>query len=354
MKKQLFLALNKMLIAAFFLAASANAVFCSDIDDYDRRLASAAETAAGYALDPEVSAGKDAIDEASKELKKLIPKSETIVTPYGEMNAENEWIYTELDAIAAAEQASTRSDRFSNISRRLNAIRSAIAELKTAPQSSATKDQTKQKLDEILKREEFQKIQEKEKSAFAKTWDRFIKWLESMMPEVGFAPSSAPMISTGIAQFLQILIYLILGSLAAFALYRIAKYFGFDRERQKKEIAEDRVILGEKIARDQTPRGLFGEAEALAADGDLRGAIRKGYIAYLFHLGEKRIIRLAGNKTNRDYLRDANSDASLTEDMRGLTVSYEKNWYGNAVSQPDDWDDFRTSYLNAVENVRAR
>ena len=112
---------------------------------------------------------------------------------------------------------------------------------------------------------------------------------------------------------------------------------------KKKEKEEARIVLGERLAPGQTPAGLISEAEALARAGDLRGAIRKAYIAVLFELGERRILRLAAHKTNRDYLSAIRRErAALYGDMQPLTHNYERHWYGFAPATDADWHDFRT------------
>jgi hypothetical protein len=115
-----------------------------------------------------------------------------------------------------------------------------------------------------------------------------------------------------------------------------------NRAKKKQEV-EARVVLGERLAPGQTPADLVSQAEALARAGDLRGAIRKAYIAVLFELGERRILRLAAHKTNRDYLSAIRRErAALYGDMQPLTLNYERHWYGFAPATDADWHDFRT------------
>ncbi len=92
----------------------------------------------------------------------------------------------------------------------------------------------------------------------------------------------------------------------------------------------------------------FAEAENLAGQGNLRGAIRKGYIALLCELADRKIIGLSQHKTNRDYLKDVRKQNELYKNMSGLTNNYERHWYGFDDAEESDWEEFRNSYKKAV------
>ena len=76
-----------------------------------------------------------------------------------------------------------------------------------------------------------------------------------------------------------------------------------------KPLREPRVVLGERLAPGQTAADLLDDAERLARSGDLRGAIRKAYVALLCELGDRQVIRIAQHKTNRDYLQSIRASA---------------------------------------------
>jgi hypothetical protein len=96
---------------------------------------------------------------------------------------------------------------------------------------------------------------------------------------------------------------------------------------------------------------LLGDADRLARDGDLRGAIRKGYIALLCDLSDRKIIGLAYNKTNRDYLRDVRSRRDLHPRMKTVTDAFERHWYGLQDSAEQDWARFREDYKEAIRAI---
>jgi hypothetical protein len=103
---------------------------------------------------------------------------------------------------------------------------------------------------------------------------------------------------------------------------------------------------------DQTAADLLERAEALARKGDLRGAIRKAYIALLCELGDRKVIMLAQHKTNRDYLMAVRNRRALYEPLRKLTTSFEIHWYGFVAPAPTDWEEFRLGCRRAVTSDR--
>jgi hypothetical protein len=112
-----------------------------------------------------------------------------------------------------------------------------------------------------------------------------------------------------------------------------------------------RVVLGEKLEPGQTPADLLNEAEALARRGELRAAIRKGYIALLCELGDRKVLTLAQHKTNHDYLRAVREKRPLLNEMQKLTASFENHWYGFAPATPHDWTAFRSGYQQTLKTA---
>lgn len=138
----------------------------------------------------------------------------------------------------------------------------------------------------------------------------------------------------------------------AFLIYRFAPFFAERFRRREREEKGERVILGEKLGSDEDARTLFDEAENLARSGNLRAAIRKGYIALLCELSDRKIIGLAQHKTNRDYLRDVRKRDELYRNMHGLTSSFERHWYGFDDASETDWNEFKQTYFQAIKSEK--
>lgn len=276
-----------------------------------------------------------------------IPAAERVESPGVSVETENSWLGGQLAAFQKETDSAKRVVLLNGLSERLLALRGKIAELENASAASRSKDEDKQKLAEILRREEFQKPAEKQPSLIEKWYRQFLEWIQSLFPRPNISPQTGSGFQS-LSFVLQILLYaLVLGAIA-FLIYKFAPLFaGKWSAREKRERAE-RVILGERIAADESAEDLFGEAETLARAGNLRGAIRKGYIALLCELSDRKIIGLAQHKTNRDYLRDVRGRGELYESMNGLTGSFERHWYGFQTADESDWQEFRRDYQKTI------
>lgn len=341
-----------VLTIVIFLTCSVSA-FAATLDDYHRRLDAARSDIVDMRRVEDGSVQYDRFRRQKLEdIRRSIPKTEHLEWPGGSIDTDNQWLHDGLSAYADEDNVEARKTVLFSIEERLAAISEKVGDLKKATGAERAKDEDKQKLAEILRREEYQKPEVKEESLFQKWWSAFWKWLEDLFPK----PTIQPQTDTNFGSLrvvFQILIYAAVIGAVGFLLYRffphIAGRFGFKKKEKKKQ----RVILGERIGDDESADDLFSEAERLAREGQLRDAIRKGYIAVLCELSDRKIIGLARHKTNRDYLRDVKKRAGLLENMSGLTNAYESNWYGLRPSQNDDWEDFRSKYKQTIASVNA-
>jgi hypothetical protein len=152
---------------------------------------------------------------------------------------------------------------------------------------------------------------------------------------------------------LSVLAQVIVIALCVVVLAYVARRVWSNRAREVKSLRlkrRPRVILGERLEADDTPADLLAAAENLARAGDLRGAIRKAYVALLCGLGDGGVIRLAQHKTNRDYLDAVRSSAPqrLYAEMLPLTRGFEQHWYGLRDATAADWDDYNTRCRQAL------
>lgn len=284
-----------------------------------------------------------------KQIRALVPKTDKIELQSGTLEVNNLWLHEKLNQYENEEFGSPdRQKILGELSDRLAALEEKLSELESQTAGARTKDEDKRKLGEILKRAEFQK-QEKKESAIQKAIKDFFAWLwrESPRPNYGEIPEDGRYYRP-LKPFLQFVVFLAAFGLIVFLLYRFApvllKSF---RQRERKD-EETRIILGETLAADETPQNLFSEAEILARNGELRAAIRKGYIAFLCELSDRKEIGLARHKTNRDYLRDVRKRENLYQKMNVLTQNFERHWYGFETVRAEDWETFREQYKEAL------
>ena len=287
--------------------------------------------------------------ETVKRIRAVIPKSEIVEWEGFSIETNNQWLVEKLDKFQGTPAGkSERWDVLTEVGEQLDALAGKLDELESPSASNRAKDEDKQKLAEILRREEYQKPAEKEESLFAKIWRQILEWMMKFFPQSSISPS----IASGFQSFsfvLQMLLYALILGLIGFVVYRSAPLFIKRFRRRETTEKKERVILGERLADNETAQNLFAEAENLARQGNLRGAIRKGYIALLCELSDRKIIGLSQHKTNRDYLRDVRKRNELYRNMSGMTLNFERHWYGFEEARETDWESFKSDYQKAVE-----
>jgi hypothetical protein len=280
------------------------------------------------------------------QLRQSLPAAEKVEWKGNSVETNNRWLHDKLSEYEKDKDVSKREAILNEISERLATIRQKLDELEKPAASNRTKDEDKRKLGEILRREEYQKPEKQEKGFIRRMWEKFLEWISQEAPRPDVVPVSAGFES--LSFILQILLYAVILGLIGFLLYRFAPFLSSRFKKREKREKKERVILGERIAADESADNIFSEAERLAREGKLRDAIRKGYIALLCELSDRKIIGLSRHKTNRDYLRDVRKRRELYENMNGLTLNFERHWYGSDEAAEKDWEEFRSGYKRAV------
>jgi hypothetical protein len=322
--------------------------FAASLEDYRARVQFATdiliglERSAGETDDMSAEASGQLEERAVQGARAALPAREKIEGAGFAYDVDNRWLHEELDLYAniAKDKTDERGELLLRVTERLRALDARLAEAANTVEVARDKEAEKGRLNAILQRREYNE-QAAEDTALGRVWKNFKEWLRRLMPE------SRP-IGEGAANTFSVVARLFVFALtAAVIIYVLWKYGALllprNRPGKKKTGSEARVVLGERLAPGQTPADLIEQAEALARAGDLRGAIRKAYIAVLFELGERRVLRLAAHKTNRDYLSAIRRErAALYDDMQPLTHNYERHWYGFAPATAADWHDFRT------------
>ena len=283
---------------------------------------------------------------AIAEARRLLPATETVEHEGRTTQVDNSWLHEALTVYESspARVAGERDLALESIVKRLYALDEQLAAAQNTPTRAAGTEEEKARLAAILRRPEFNEAARA--SALQQLLARFRRWLSSLLPRP--QPLGGGDISP---LWRQILIYAVcaVGLIALFfALWKLLP--GIRRRKPSAKLLADRVVLGERLAPDQSSADLLTEAEALARAGDLRAAIRKAYIALLCELGERKVIRLAQHKTNRDYLRAVRDQAALYATMRPLTERFEHVWYGYEPATAADWQEFRAGWQQAIKS----
>src|ERR1043166_7575123 len=280
-------------LTILLILVSAVGAFGTTISDYHKRL-DAARTDVSYLrkLDDESQGSSRLRKEKIDDIRRLVSPTEHVEWQGGNVETDNQWLHDQLAAYLEQDDRTAQQTTLIGIDERLSAIVKKIDELENAVAADRSKGEDKQKLAEILSRDEYQKPEVKDDSLFQKWWKAFWDWVAQFFPKEPILPE-APAGLGSVAFLLQILIYAAVIAVIGFLIYRfvpgLVGRFGYKPKEKKR----DRVILGERIAADESANDLFSEAERLAREGHLRDAIRKGYIAVLCELSDRKMIGLA-------------------------------------------------------------
>jgi len=338
---------TRFLFAVTVLLLLSQAVSATPVSQYHKRIRQAVTALDSLVQADEaedVPAYESRRSETLDSLRALLPETEMVEWNEASFKVDNSWLHRDLDKFNKA-PAAERDKLLKDVAERLQAIDERLAEIEK-PASGVIRNKTadSRKLAEILQRPEYARKADRG-SALSRLLERFLKWLQDLMPKPQpISSGSAGVISKTAQVFV---IALALGVLAFVLKLFLPRVLRSGRPKKKAK-AKARIVLGERLEPDQSALDLLSEAEALARRGELRAAIRKAYIALLVELGERKIISLAQYKTNRDYLRAMREVEPLYRNVKQLTDSFERHWYGLTQASETDWQAFRSAYEQAL------
>lgn len=344
--------LVRSIASAMCLLLLALTGFGATLDDYKKKIESALSSATDLETELVDTGGDEEmlLPEFVGHVRKNFPTSERVEWRGGTAETVNEWLLGRADALEKA-NADERLKIVREVREYLSTVAFKLHELDNPSNQTRSKDEDKQKLSEILKRDEYQKPEPKQESAVTRWFREFLEWLDGLFPKPKPTTAGGGSGMALLVFVLQILLFVALIGLLVFLIVKLAPRFFPNLKRRRKPKKKSRVILGEQIAEDETANDILSEAERLARAGDLRGAIRKGYIALLCDLADRKVIGLSRHKTNRDYVRDVRSRRELHPRMKTVTDTFERHWYGSQESVEQDWARFRSEYNEAVRSV---
>ncbi|PYS83410.1 MAG: hypothetical protein DMF67_09150 [Acidobacteria bacterium] len=293
-------------------------------------------------FDPDVALQLPKRERATFErVRGLLPPKEKVERAGGAVEVDNSWLYAALEEYKHVSNNDKRAQSLRSTAARLRALEGQLAD--TPPQD---KDAERGRLNAILRDPEFNRNVQRG-GALQRLVRDILDWIARHLPSgPGIEPGTNPRAS----QLAQLIVLALCLAVLSYVGWRVwsRRARGLRTLRLKRG---PRVVLGERLEADQTPADLLDAAERLARAGDLRGAIRKSYIALLCELGDRGVVRLAQHRTNRDYLDAVRRSAAprLYTEMMPLTFDFELHWYGFRDASDADWDDFRTRCRQALK-----
>lgn len=273
-------------------------------------------------------------------VRALLPPRERVESGGGSfVEADNAWLHASLDEFRQAREKERSALLLRAAAGRLRALEALLAEAAGGP-PALDKDAERGRLNAILRDPAYSRETRRKGGALQRLIEELIEWLRTLFG--GRGPAVVPGASPGAARVTQMVVLALCLAVVAYVARRLwARRAGGPRGLKLRR--EARVVLGERLEPDATAADLLEDAERLARAGDLRGAIRRAYVALLVELGDRGLLRLARHKTNRDYLNAVRRAAApgLYTEMLPLTYDFELHWYGLRDASDADWEGFK-------------
>jgi hypothetical protein len=278
----------------------------------------------------------------------LLPPKEKVERADSTIEVDNSWLYAALEEYRHASNNDKRARALRAAAERLRALDSRLAELEGVASAGHDKDGERGRLNAILRDPAFSRDVQRG-GALQRLFRDILDWIARHLPSgPGIEPGTNPRAS----QLAQIIVLALCLAVLSYVGWRVwsRRARGLRALKLKRG---PRVVLGERLEADQTPADLLDDAERLARAGDLRGAIRKAYIALLCELGDRGVVRLARHKTNSDYLDAVRRSAAprLYTEMMPLTFDFELHWYGFRDASETDWNEFKARCRQALKSL---
>jgi len=103
--------------------------------------------------------------------------------------------------------------------------------------------------------------------------------------------------------------------------------------------------------RPQTADDLRREAEALAARGEFRDAIRVFYLALIRALQVRGVLSRASSRTNWEHLRQLHAHPELAAVLKPFTETFDAKWYGRRPASAGEVERCREWFETALREV---
>lgn len=116
-----------------------------------------------------------------------------------------------------------------------------------------------------------------------------------------------------------------------------------------------RGILGEPVTAETTPESLMARSQASESAGDIRQAMRLGFIALLLKMHRSRLVFLDETWTNQElYLYLEKSRFASLHALKELMDGFNASWYGHKPFGPAAYSLWQTALEQVWQEVESR
>ena len=258
--------------------------------------------------------------ETAGEVVTAIPDQVSVATSSGEISVSYKILKDNLAAYAAANEEKRPG--------LLRQVQNYTHELSAAADGyekrSSDLTSTHRKLDQILSRHEFKKVQGP--SVKDALLARIYRWLSRLLSKLSFGPGTQ-------FDWMRLLIYLVVGAAVTLLLVWTIRRL----RRPQDELPRREIIPFAPSARGW--RTWLAEARALAQQQDWRNAIHLAYWAGISYLEEHGSWKPNRARTPREYLRLLGTRAAQYPVLAALTHTLEVVWYGYGSAAEADFQE---------------
>jgi hypothetical protein len=131
-------------------------------------------------------------------------------------------------------------------------------------------------------------------------------------------------------------------------LYLIIKNIRFDVKLRKTKVTREDFEVPVENIEEIDIELLLQQARR---DGNYRLAVRLYYLGLLKKLNEMGKIVWKKDKTNRDYLTELFQREYHFDEIKELTLSYEKVWYGEHGLTPDSFQTITSGFESVYQKM---
>jgi hypothetical protein len=298
-----------LVLAMFILACAAQAESIS-VAEYRQQLETISTRVKALDSDPQDVPG----------LLTTIPDQVTVAASSGEVNINNKPLKDSLAAFYAADE----KNRPALLRQLQSYVQLMTVAVEAYDQHPAEIQSNHQKLDQILARYEFRKVQEPD--ARDALLARLYRWLSRWLSKLAIH-------GTTNFDVMRLLIYLFVGAAATLLLVWTIRQL----RRPEEEQLPREVIPFSPSARSW--RAWLAEARALAQQQDWRNAIHLAYWAGISYLEEHGAWKPNRARTPREYLRLIGTRAAQYPVLSALTLKLEVVWYGYGSAAEADFQE---------------
>jgi hypothetical protein len=147
---------------------------------------------------------------------------------------------------------------------------------------------------------------------------------------------------------LRLIAYVVIAGVVILLLYLIIKNITFDVKLRKTKVTREDFDVPVENIEEIDIELLLQQARR---EGNYRLAVRLYYLGLLKKLNETGMIVWKKDKTNRDYLTELFQHEYHFDEIKALTLSYEKVWYGEHGLTPDSFQTITSGFESVYQKM---